>query len=132
MKIPLTPHEEMVLLRMQRLADKCLKSTNPEDIYDRFAEARELYTDLRPTPTSAGEKATQRHLDQQFESCMVGDGFESAAYKMIPHYAQAANGKPYIFGLTCGYSASSRASAKRSGPEWQLKSLALASKPVEK
>lgn len=102
--LPPTVHEELVLEQMDNLAVECEERTNPEDIYDRFVKAYELYRDLHRKPQTAGEKVIYRELAGQFEDCLRGWGFESAAYKMIPQYRQAANGPFLRFGFNVGNS----------------------------
>lgn len=100
--LPPTVHEQLVLEQMDNLARECEERTNPEDIYDRFVKAYELYRDLHRKPQSAGEKVIYRELAGQFEDCLRGWGFESAAYKMIPQYRQSANGPFLRFGFNVG------------------------------
>jgi hypothetical protein len=102
MLLPPTPHEEMVLLQMTNLARRCEVATNPEDIYDRFDKAIELYRDLHPKPQTDSEKAIEREWMQHADHCMRGNGFESVAYKMMPNYRQRPYGPVSAFGLNWG------------------------------
>lgn len=102
--IPPTEHEKMVMLQMTNLARQCEKESNPEDIYDRCAKAFELWCELHPTPKSDVERMLHRERMTQFDNCLRGDGFESAAFMMMPHYRQKPNGPQSRFGLIWGCS----------------------------
>lgn len=106
-QFPPTPHEETVLLQMNNLARQCEIGTNPEDIHDRCEKALELFLDLWSEPKTPVGKVLRREFTTFFSECLRGDGFESAAYKLMPQYHQKAGGPQYVFGLSWGNQAGS-------------------------